>query len=264
MADSRFIAALKERVILGDGATGTELLRRGCLPDHPLPELNLSRSHLVLDLHREYVEAGAELIRTNTFVANRLRLREQGLDGKVRDINLAGAKLAREAARGRFVAGSIGPLTDFRTEDRREAYREQGAALAEGGCELLLLETFQEILDLLDAILEVRKTGLPVVGQMAGGQLCLELNRGVQGLDVVGANCVSVEEALEAVVGLKDRAEQRSAFPSAGLPGKEIPPGEFAEGIRKLVEAGARLVGGCCGAGPAHIAAAAAVLGRGR
>jgi homocysteine S-methyltransferase len=254
-----FLAELEKRVILGDGATGTEFLRRGCIPGSPLDELNLSRPHFVLGLHREYVAAGAEMIKTNTFQANRLRLPEP-LRGKVREINLAGAQLARDAAKGGFVAGSIGPLTDFRTEERSNAYREQCEALAEGGCDLFLLETFMELEDLSDAMSQARKTGLPVVGQMASRQLL----RAIEGLDVAGVNCVSVEQALTAVDLLREKSARVSAFPSAGLPGQEISPAAFAEGIRQLVEAGARLVGGCCGAGPDHIRAAAAVVGRGR
>lgn len=261
-----FLEELGKRVLLGDGAYGTEFLRRGCIPGNPVDELNLSRPHFVLDLHREYALAGAEVIKTNTFQANRLRL-PAGLRDKVRDINLAGARLARDAAKGNFVAGSIGPLTEFSSQERSAAYREQAQALAEGGCDLLLLETFTEPQDLHDAMGVAKATGLPVVGQMATDVRQVPrafVDRMARHLTGMGVNCVSPEEAMTALAWLSDLTSHRSAFPSAGLPGKEISPEAFAEGIRKLVDAGARLVGGCCGAGPDHIRAAAAVVGRGR
>ena len=257
-----FLEEIGKRVILGDGAYGTEFLRRGCIPGSPLEELNLSRPHFVLDLHREYAVAGAELIKTNTFQANRLRLPE-GLRDKVRDINLAGARLARDAAKGNFVAGSIGPLTDFTSQVRWNAYGEQCQALAEGGCDLLLLETFTEPMDLVDAMGEAIKTGLPVVGQMAADFRMIPPTF-AQGFAILGVNCVSPEQAITAMAWLLGKSNLRSAFPSAGLPGKELPPEAFAEGLRRLIDAGARLVGGCCGAGPDHIRAAATLVGRGR
>src|SRR5436190_21273323 len=129
MSDSRFLAALQERVILGDGAYGTELLRRGCLPGRPLDELNLTRPHLVLQLHQEYIAAGSELTKTNTFLANGFRLKPHGLGDQVREINIAGVQLAKEAARGGFVAGTVGPLTECPREERTGYYREQCLAL---------------------------------------------------------------------------------------------------------------------------------------
>src|SRR5262245_52024254 len=112
MAGSRFLQTLQDRVILGSGAMGTEFLRRSRQTGHPLDELNLTHPHLVLGLTREYVEAGAELLKTNTFLANRLRLAKAGLEDKVEEINRAGARLAREAAPDGFVAGAVGPLSD--------------------------------------------------------------------------------------------------------------------------------------------------------
>jgi homocysteine S-methyltransferase len=149
MSDSRFLAELGKRVILGDGAYGTEFLRRGCIPGSPLEELNLSRPHFVLDLHREYAVAGAELIKTNTFQANRLRLPDR-LRDQVRDINLAGARLARDAAKGNFVAGSIGPLTEFssQTDGTRMA---SSAGCSQRGCDVPILDVHRPF-DLYDAM----------------------------------------------------------------------------------------------------------------
>lgn len=257
MADSRFLLALKERVILGSGAMGTEFLRRSRTSGHPLDELNLTHPHLVLGLYREYVEAGAELIKTNTFLANRLRLAKAGLEDKVREINLAGTRLAWEAAPDGFVAGAVGPLSDHPASavEKSEAFLEQCQALAAAGCDLILLESFRSREDLQTAVAAARETGLPVVSQMADVD-------GLVPADVVGVNCISGDQAVEAVKRLGAACPlPRSAFPSGGLPGKEVLPGAFAESIRALVAAGARLVGGCCGAGPEHIRAASLLGG---
>jgi homocysteine S-methyltransferase len=269
MSDSRFLAELEKRVLLGSGAMGTELLRRGSLPDRPVDELNLTRPHMVLDLMREYASAGAEVIKTNTFLANRIRLKGAGLHDRVRDINLAGAQLARDAAKGRFVAGCVGPIGTSREGDPGPAYQEQCSALAEGGCDLLLLETFLDWYDLAAAIQAARSTGLPIVAQMANAGVPLHAlavaaqKPGVA--DVVGINCVGPADALKGVDRLSSMVKTtRSAFPNAGLPGSVMQTDEFAKTIKALVDAGVRLVGGCCGAGPDHIRAAAAVLGRGR
>ncbi|HLY12218.1 MAG TPA: homocysteine S-methyltransferase family protein [Planctomycetota bacterium] len=266
MADPRFLETLQERVLLGDGAYGTEFLRRGCMPGRPLDELNLTRPELVAELHREYVSAGSQLTKTNTFLANRFRLESHGLGDRVREINQAGVRLAREAARGGLVAGVIGPLTECRWADRTATYQEQCAALAEAGCDLFLLETFMEASDLLAAVEVGRQTGLPLVCEMAltleRGFDRLALYGGKKGPSVLGTNCVDPEQALRSIERMaRSCALPLAAFPSAGRPGEEKSPPEFAEAIVDLVKAGARLVGGCCGTGPAHIRAAAAALG---
>ena len=264
-----FISELQKRVLLGSGAMGTELMRRGSLPERPLDELNLTRPNVVLDLCREYVDAGAEVIKTNTFLANAVHLADAGLHGHVREINLAGARIARDAAKKAFVAGSVGPTGFVPGTDLHRVYEEQCSALAEGGCDLLLLETFTSDEDLIYAYFAARATGLPVVCQMAtgNGRLVTRLAGATGGprADVLGVNCVPAEAALEAVRRIGDFTTlPRSAFPDGGNPDYPVPEADFAEGIRRLVEAGARLVGGCCGAGPGHIRAAAAVVGRGR
>jgi len=160
MGDNRFLDALERRVMLGAGAMGTELLRRGGPTEGPVDQLNLTRANLVLDLCRDYAKAGAEVIKTNTFLANRSRLRGVGLDKQVRELNMAGAQIARDAAKGAFVAGCVGPLqrrADFLV------YREQCQALAKGGCDLLLFETFTDREDLKLA-LSTRAAERVVVG----------------------------------------------------------------------------------------------------
>lgn len=266
MAASRFLAELRKRVLLGSGAMGTEFLRRGCLAERPLDELNLTHPELVADLCREYVDAGAEVIKTNTFLANRLHLNESGLGEHVREINVAGARLAREAAKDAFVAGCVGPTGPVQGVDLGEIYDEQCKALAEGGCDLLLLETFTRDDDLIFAYFSARATGLPVVCQMAfgGGRLVARLAARTYGeprADVVGVNCLPGAAALEAVEQLGHlTTAPRSAFPDGGTSERPVGPAEFAEAVRKLVKAGVRLVGGCCGAGPDHIRAAAKVV----
>ncbi len=269
MPDSGFLRALRERVLLGDGAYGTEFPRRGGLPGRPFDELNVTRPDLVRSLHREYREAGSEVTKTNTFLANRFRLEPHGLGGRVREINEAGVRLAREAAPGGFVAGVVGPLTECPWNARMAHYEEQVAALAGAGVDLLLLETFLEASDLLAAVCVAAATGLPVVAELA-----LTLDRGFDrvalhaeknGISVLGTNCVEPEQALRSLSRVaKGAGPLLAAFPSAGLPGEEKSPSEFARCLGELVQAGARLVGGCCGTGPAHIRAAAAQLGTGR
>jgi len=262
MAGPLFLDALGERVLLGDGAYGTEFIRRGLPATHPMGELNLKQPQLVLGLHREYSAAGAEVFKTNTFTANRLRLRAAGLEGKVREINLAGVKLARDGARDGFVVGSVGPLTEFPWKARGDAYREQCETLAEGGCDALLFETFQNLDDLLKALAEASPTGLPMIAQMCSPEI-LRYNRLMhQTFEpvLVGLNCVTMDKLPKGVKAIQDAGARLSAFPSAG----STEPDVFAKGLLSLVEAGARLVGGCCGAGPDHIRAAAAALGRPR
>jgi methionine synthase I (cobalamin-dependent) len=259
---SRFLEALKERVVLGDGAMGTELLARGAAKDRNLSLLNLENSALVLQVHREYVAAGAEFIRTNTFTANRLRMPP----GLVREVNSEGVRLARAAAGpGRFVAGSMGSLQDVETTDqeRRAAYLEQGRALADGGCDALVLETFGSIVDLLQAIDAGRQAGVPVIAQtyVAGlplSQLSLERS----GAQVAGANCTSCGECLRIILQFAAGREATplSAFPNAGPPARYEPPDSFAAGAMLLIQKGVRLIGGCCGTAPAHIRALGAKL----
>ena len=267
MTDSRFLEAVEKGVLLGDGAYGTEFIRRGCLRDRPFDELNLTRPDVVLGLHREYVLAGAQLIKTNTFLANRLRLEKHGLGEQVREINLAGARLAREAANARFVAGSVGPLSDLPVERRAAAFAEQCDALAEGGCDALMLETFTDPEDLGLAIGAAVQTGLPIISEMtvANGTPLAFFKTYLRAGQVVGVNCVTLLQALRALEYLHTlSALPRAAFPSAGPPGQEATPEIFGAWVRELVDAGANLVGGCCGAGPDHIRAAAAAVGKTR
>jgi methionine synthase / methylenetetrahydrofolate reductase(NADPH) len=285
MAD--LLKALDERVLVGDGAMGTQIYAKGVTIGRCFDELNLTHPHLVRIIHREYAEAGADFLETNTFTANRLRLRKFELEKKVREINVAGAALAREVAGAeKFVGGSVGPLTGITREEdppgpdeKFEVYAEQVAALAEGGADALILETFTDLDELKIALRAARdRTKLPVICQMAfvenlrtplgvtADRALAELEKA--GADVIGANCTVPHRTAQVIERLGERTRARlSAFPNAGLPeyvdGRYLyltTPEYLADQARKMVNAGASLVGGCCGTGPAHIRAVAAAV----
>jgi len=283
MAD--LLKAFAERVVVGDGAMGTQIYAKGVTIGRCFDELNLTHPHLVRVIHREYAEAGAEFLETNTFTANRLRLLKFGLEKKVREINAAGASLAREVAGAdRFVGGSIGPLTGVKHEEiepgpdeKFEIFAEQAAALAEGGADALILETFTDLEELKIALRAAReRTKLPAICQMAFVEnfrtpLGTTADRAVEeleraGADVIGANCTVPHRTTGVIERMGSRTRiPLSAFPNAGLPeyvdGRYIyltTPEYLADQARKMVNAGASLVGGCCGTGPDHIRAVAA------
>jgi len=276
-----FLECLSREVLVGDGAIGTMLYAKGVSLDANVEHLNLVKPELVLELHREYLAAGARVIETNTFGANWTKLAAIGLEKREREINLRGARLAREAAEGSdaFVAGSLGPLVRVKGDERElspaettEIFRRQALALAEGGVDLLVLETFTDLGQILCALAAARETELPIVanmaflenGRLAGGadveRAVLEL--AAAGADVVGANCGA--GPLE-VLGTIRRMARATALPIAAYPNSGFPeyvngrhvyrttPDYFAERAAEMVAAGAALVGGCCGTTPEHI-----------
>ena len=277
------IERLNRAPILCDGAMGTLLYGKGIFINRCYDEMNVSQSDLILDLHHQYLQAGAEIIETNTFGGNSFRLERHGLADKVHEINLAGAKLARSAAKSFdvWVAGAVGPLgirieplgkTSF--EEARAAFREQIAALAEGGVDLIILETFGYIEELHQAILAARDVApkLPLVAQVTIDEdgNCLDGSTPETftprleewGVDVLGCNCsvgpVAMLDAIERVRALTSLP--LSAQPNAGVPrsveGRNIylcSPEYMASYARKFVTAGVRLIGGCCGTTPDHI-----------
>ena len=277
-----FLQRLTVGVIIGDGAIGTLLYSRGIPLGHSFEALNISQPELVAAVHEDYAAAGAQLLETNTFAANRLALAPLGLEKQVHEINAAGARLARRAAGSeRLVAGAVGPLpaakgaVDELTADaRRELFCEQMSALAEGGVDLFVLETFA-VLEELELALEVAtELGLPAVAQMAffeegrtrHGLSAEEVARRLSaaGAAVVGANCGSGPRELLSVLQRMAAVTDRplSGFANSGFPqyvnGRYIylaTPDYFAAMGREMVAAGASLVGGCCGTTPAHIQA---------
>ena len=277
------LSRLKSAPVLCDGAMGTLLYSKGIFINRCYDELNLSQPELIRSVHQEYLQAGAEIIETNTFGGNSFRLERHGLTEKVREINFAGAKLAKEAAKSfdAWAAGSIGPLgirieplgkTSF--EEARNAFREQIAALLEGGIDILLFETFGYVEELHQALLAAREldSHIPVIAQVTVDEdaNCLDGSTPELfaprleewGADVIGCNCsVGPVAMLEAMERLRAATSVPiSAQPNAGIPrsveGRNIylcSPEYMASYARKFVSTGVRLIGGCCGTTPEHI-----------
>ena len=276
-----FLAALDERVLVCDGAMGTMLYAKGVFINRCFDSLNVMSADTVTEIHQDYVRAGADVLETNTFGANRIKLRSFGLGDKVREINVEGARIAKKAARDQaYVAGAMGPL-GVRIEpwgkmgtDEAEAYfREQAEALVEGGVDLFILETFRDLNEIGAAIAAVRSISkLPIVAQMTieddgnsldgtpPEQFAPEMQR--RGADVVGVNCsIGPAHMLETVERMATVTRARlSAQPNAGRPrdieGRNIylsSPEYLASYARRFAQQGVRLVGGCCGTTPEHI-----------
>jgi len=277
-----------ERVHVFDGAMGTMLYARGVFINICFDGLNLSQPELVRDVHAAYVKAGAEILETNTFGANPVKLAHYGLAEQTNAINSRAAALAREAAAGRAsVVGAIGPLgirlEPFGPTSRFEAFehfKAQAAGLLEGGVDGFILETFSDVEEIHEALRAVRSLcDLPVVAQMTIQEDGLTtygtapeiFARALDefGADVIGVNCSvgpqGVLESIEKIARVTERP--LSAQPNAGLP-REIgdrkiylaSPEYQATYAKALVESGARFVGGCCGTTPDHIRAIAKAL----
>jgi methionine synthase I (cobalamin-dependent)/5,10-methylenetetrahydrofolate reductase len=271
------------RVHVVDGAMGTMLYGRGVFLNVCYDELNLRQPDLIRDIHREYVRAGAELLETNTFGANPLKLASHGLADDTERINVAAAHLAREAAGERAaVAGAIGPLGvrvepfgELSLSEAEAAFARQARGLLDGGVDGFILETFSDVSELGAAVAAVRRqSDLPIIAQMTVGTdgrthygtdpATFGPSLEAFGVDVVGVNCsVGPHGVLEAIEALaRVVSVPLSAQPNAGLP-REVgdrkiymaSPEYMASYARRIVEAGARFVGGCCGTTPEHIKA---------
>ena len=277
-----FLERIKKSPILCDGAMGTLLYSKGIFINRSYDELNLSQPDLIRGIHHEYLQAGAEVIETNTFGGNSFRLARHGMEDRVRDINFSGARLAHEAAKSfdAWVAGSVGPLgvrieplgkTSF--EEARKAFRDQIAALVEGGVDLLIFETFGYVEELHQAYLAAREVNpkIPVVASVTIDEdgNCLDGSTPENfvprleswGVDVIGCNCsVGPVAMLDAMERVREATSlPLAAQPNAGIPrsveGRNIylcSPEYMASYARKFVAAGVRLVGGCCGTTPDH------------
>lgn len=278
-----FKERIKEGPIISDGAMGTLLDLYG-YPDLPHELKNIKHPEVVERVHREYVAAGAEIIETNTFSANRLRLGQFYLVDKLREINLQGVKIARQAADGKaYVAGAVGPtgmllepIGKTKRQQARDAFKEQIEILLEGGVDLIMLETFVSVQELDEALSVVKElTDLPVVAQKAfaedgailSGSFPIDVIEHLieQGADVVGANCtVGPQRMFSIIRSVHKNGVILSAQPAAGIPtllnGRSIyhtTPEYLAAYARELVSAGVTLIGACCGSTPAHIRAIA-------
>lgn len=268
-------------IFVFDGAIGTRFYDKGIYINRSYDELNLVQPDIVREVHKEYVKAGADIIETNTFGATRHKLKQHGLENNLREINVAGARLAREAAgEDVFVAGAIGPL-DLRIEpygptsfdEAREMFAEQVSALLAGGVDLFILETFSDLSEIQQAIRAVREScDLPIVAQMtiqtdgktvfgAGAEI-LTKRLEEYGADVIGLNCgVGPTHILTALEKMREVSGKRlSAQPNAGLPrdvqGRQFymcSPEYMSKFAKRFIKAGATFIGGCCGTTPQHI-----------
>jgi methionine synthase I (cobalamin-dependent)/5,10-methylenetetrahydrofolate reductase len=289
----RFAARLAAAPLLADGGMGTLLFSRGIPQRACLDELATSRPDLVATLHREYLDAGADLVETLTFGANRFRLDAYGLAAEAGRFNRRAAQVAREArdisGRDAWVGGSIGPLgpptRELRHRDDsaiRAAFREQIDGLLEGGADVLVIETFFDLAHLLLAVGEARAAGdIPVIASMTFGDdvvladgttpaMAVEaLTRA--GVDAIGVNCgvgpIATLDALSQLGAPAQGEPARSIMPNAGLPQRTegrfvyaAEPAYFGSMVPRMLDEGARIVGGCCGTTPAHIAAMRAAL----
>lgn len=290
-----FLTALKARPMLGDGAMGTLLYSRGASADAGFEQLNLTNQDLVQQVHIDYINAGSEIIETNSFSGNRFRLAAYGLADQVWQINLWAAKIARNAreiaGQPTFVAGSVGPtgklllpIGDTKAEELAEAFKEQMEALLAGGVDLFVIETMGSLEETAIAVRTARQISkLPVVAQLSfsvegqtilgvtpedAASLIVELGDGRP--DVLGVNCGagpgsvmdSLTHMMAAVKAQGVRVDELtfSCLPNAGLPtvvgGRFMymsRPDYLASFVAPLVEAGARIIGGCCGTTPEHI-----------
>jgi methionine synthase / methylenetetrahydrofolate reductase(NADPH) len=276
-----FLDALDQRVLVCDGAMGTMLYAKGIFLNRSFDELNLTQPDLVAEVHQAYVRAGADIVETNTFGANRIKLGAFGLAERVHAINVQGARIARHAAREQaYVAGAIGPL-GIRIEpwgktgvdEAEEYFRDQAHALLEGGVDLFILETFRDLNEMAAALRAVRSVcRLPVVAQMTteedgnslDGTPPEKFGPALEeiGADAIGVNCsVGPAAMLDTVERIARVTRSRlSAQPNAGKPrdveGRNIylcSPEYMASYARRFILHGVKIVGGCCGTTPDHI-----------
>ncbi len=277
----RFLERIQSSVLVCDGAMGTMLYAKGIFINRCFDELNISMPALIKEIHSAYVKAGAEVLETNTFGANAVRLGAHGLAEKLHDINVAGVKLARQCGgEDMIVGGAIGPLgvrieplgpTSF--SEARDAFRQQATSLAEGGADVIFLETFGDLRELREALLAVRDVcDLPIVAQMTvdddgnalygGTPETIAQDLASWGADVAGLNCsVGPKTMLDAAERMmKVTGKPLSVQPNAGNPvnveGRNVylcSPEYLCQYARRYIQAGVKLIGGCCGTTPEHI-----------
>jgi len=278
------------KLLIADGATGTMIMAAG-LPVGAAPELwNAERPDQVLALYHAYLDAGSQIILTNTFGGSRLKLAKTGLVERTHELNLAAARLARQAANGMaYVAGDIGPTGELMApmgslsyELALEVFSEQASALVDGGIDAIWVETMSDLVEARAAVTAARQVSdLPVFCSLSFGrkartmmgvtpkQAALEL--WPLGLSAIGANCgEGLEMIPEVLAQLRQALPDATliAKPNAGLPklvdGKtvyEMEPAEFAARMLQFVDLGAQIVGSCCGSSPAFISELAGRLG---
>jgi 5-methyltetrahydrofolate--homocysteine methyltransferase len=273
----------KGRVLLADGAWGTEFFKRGLMQGNPPDEWNLSHPELVKEVTLEYLKAKAEIILTNTFGANRFRLESHGMAYKVREINLAGARIAREVIADKaIVAGDIGPsgkmlaLGEINQEALFRAFSEQAAALREGGVDWIVVESMTDAQEMAVAVRAAREVGgVPIVAcmtynktskgyrTMTGNtpEACVSLAE-KEGASIIGANCgagiedyVPLAPILRGLTGLPVWIKANAGIPQivGGKVVYPLSPQQYASYVPALIEAGVNVIGGCCGTDPGFI-----------
>lgn len=273
------------KILVSDGAWGTFLYQKGLQPG-TCPELwNLEHPEEVLDIARSYIEAGADIIETNSFGASIFKLASYGLEGRIYELNLKAAEISRKAAgNDKFVAGSIGPsgklilMGEVDQEQLYDAFRQQAMALCDGGVDAIIIETMSDLEEAVAAVKACKEnTDCEVIASMTfnkSGENSYHTMMGitpadmvdsliVAGTDIIGANCGNgIRDMIEITTLIR---EANSSIPimiqaNAGIPvykdGMTIfpeTPGEMAGFVESLVQAGANIIGGCCGTGPEHI-----------
>jgi len=270
-----FLDFIKGNIALMDGAMGTEIYARGIFINTCYDELNLSNPKMIKEIHRSYIEAGADIIETNTFGANRIKLQKHSLEDKVHTINYQGAEIAREMAGNKvYVAGSIGPLGErlepwgiLSEQEAREIYQEQAKPLLDGGVDIISLETFSDLHLIQQAIIGIKeKYDVPLMAHMTIGDDGNSLfgtppeRLGVKmkefGADIVGLNCsVGPKIMLDSIIRMIAAVDiPVSVMPNAGIPqnvdGRNIylaTAEYFGEYARRFAQAGVQVIGSCCG-----------------
>ncbi|MBI4926643.1 MAG: homocysteine S-methyltransferase family protein [Anaerolineae bacterium] len=293
MTNRLFEMLAQKKPLLSDGAMGTVLNTRGITIDTCCDELNLTRPALVAEIHHEYIEAGSNIIQTNTFGANRYKLARHGLDDKVQAVNQAAVELARRVVMASYkdilIAGDIGPLGvrlapfgRIQPEQAHAVFLEQIRALSEGGVDLLIIETMSDVYEIVEAIRAAREVAphLPILASMTYtrddrtvlGDTPQKVARKLKlaGADIIGVNCSGgPNQMLRILKGMRAEVPDGSfsVMPNAGWPeqfgGRIIYPAVpeyFSEYALAFCEAGASILGGCCGTTPQHIKAMAAAL----
>lgn len=281
---NKFLDLLEgDGVVVFDGGMGTEIYKRGIYINRCFDELNLSSPNLILEIHKDYINSGSDVIQTNTFGSNVYKLKPYGFSDKVKVINCQGAKLAKQAAgTAALVAGSMGPLGvklepwgNVSLEDAKTSFKEQATGLVEGGVDLFIIETFSDIGEIHQAIQAVREIcNLPIIAQMTidehGNSLfgtppeVFTARLEEWGADVIGINCSQGPQVMLEVLERMTKITHKpiSVQPNAGVPvsveGRNIylcSPEYMATYAKHFILSGAKIVGGCCGTAPEHIKA---------